>query len=161
MGTSIDRKEEAIKDILTQLATVTEANGYDFNLTVDNENDFIMEDKLEKAKLPYCFIRSELDENYEPQGNILSTITTGLDIYVYGEKDRDVQAKNRIMAFKLRMNIKKALQKFTKDFELSHASWGSIPICFISKVQSFTGWADDFVSVIITLTLQYNEEDID
>lgn len=156
---TVDYKEESIKDIEAQLKTVTIANGYDFDLTVLEGIDWLTSDQIKDEQLPVAFVHSEDAEEYNPQGNVLSSIITTIPIYVYAKKDKDVQANNRAKAFQMRRNIKKAMQKFTRDYGISHTDWGSVPICFLSRIRTDTGWSADMVIVEVIMAIKYDEPD--
>jgi len=112
---SCDRKELVIDKMEEKLATITKANGYDYNLHILVGVDWMSPDEMDSAKLPLAFVDSEGLEAYETRGNIPYVVTAELPVWIIIEK---LEKRGREDLRKIIRNVKKALYPLSMQYEL-------------------------------------------
>jgi len=153
----IDRKLNIVQKIEEILATVTIANGYDFNLNVLTGEDWKMADQVDSGDLPLALVDSEGDESYLQSGNIMDQVSADIHIWVFIKK---VDTSPRTEVRKVVKNIKKVLRPLVMgpDFWQDIAPGHGFKNFGLRRVRTDSGWSGSHYQVQMTYVANYVED---
>ena len=153
---SCDRKELIIGKMEEKLATITETNGYDYNLYILTGVDWMSPDEMDSAKLPLAFVDSEGLETYDTRGNVPYVVTAELPVWIVIEK---LEKKGRTELRKIIRNVKKALYPLSMQYELLRLGYAKK--FRLKSCETDSGWSGAHIITKMTYEAEYPENPLD
>lgn len=152
----IDRLELIIGVMEEKLATITIANGYDYDLHILEGIDWKSPDQIDSGDLPLAFVDSEGLETYETKGNVPYIVTAEIPVFAIIEK---LEKKGRSDTRKMIRNIKKALYPFSMQYELGRLGYAKKFRLKTCKKDS--GWSGAHILIWMTYEAEYVENPLE